>query len=313
MQSLDWNDLRYVLAVAREGSHNAAARQLGVDPTTVSRRLRAIEAALAVCLFERPDDGKLSLTPAGEIAAKRAEAVEAEIGSLKAAIQGADDAAKGTVRVTAVPILINRILVPAAAGLMAQHPQLRVELIAESRDLSLTRREADIAIRLARPRDDIGNRVLAKRIGTLGYAVYAANDVQADTATLPWVTYEDGMAHLPQARWMAKSMEKSSAPSAIALNDAEAILQAVQAGLGRSLLPCMVADGVAGVRRVGADQAPFPEREIWLLTHPDLRQLARIAVVLAWIEASIRTAERTSQATFLPGLDRACAPGAKIS
>ncbi len=294
MQALDWDDLRYVLAVAREGSHTAAARQLGVDPTTVSRRLRAMEAALAARLFERTNDGRFSLTQAGEIAAKRAEAVEAEIGGLKTAIQGTDDAASGTVRVTAVPVLINRILVPAVPELMARHPQLRLELIAESRDLSLTRREADIAVRLARPRDDIGNRVLARRVGTLAYAVYAGNGVQANAATLPWVTYEDGMAHLPQANWMAKAAEKDGGLSAVALNDAEAILQAVHAGLGRSLLPCIIADHIPGIRRVGTDQAQIPEREIWLLTHPDLRHLFRIETVLAWIEASIRRAGRCS-------------------
>ena len=291
MQALDWNDLRHVLALAREGSHAAAARQLGVDPTTVTRRLRAIEAALGVRLFERGADGDMCLTQAGEIAAKRAEAVEAEIGGLKAAVQGADASASGTVRVTAVPILINRVLVPAAAELMVRHPQLRVELIAESRDLSLTRREADIALRLARPSDDTGNRVLSRRIGTLAYAVYVGSNVQADTEKLPWLTYEDGMAHLPQARWIAKAAEKNGGLSAVAVNDAEAVLQAVQAGLGRSLLPCIVADHVLGLRRVSVDEAEFPEREIWLLTHPDLRHLARIAAVLAWIETSIRNLE----------------------
>lgn len=106
-----------------------------MDPTTVGRRLRAIEAALGVSLFERGAAGIMCLTQAGEVAATRAETLEAEIGRLKEAMQGADDPASGTVRVTAVPILINRVLVPAVTGLMAQHPHLRVELIAESRDL----------------------------------------------------------------------------------------------------------------------------------------------------------------------------------
>ncbi|WP_245430640.1 LysR family transcriptional regulator [Mesorhizobium sp. WSM3868] len=291
MQALDWNDLRYVLAVARGGSRAAAARQLGVDPTTVARRLRVAEIALGVRLFERGADGDMCLTEAGEVAVKRAEAVEAEIGGLKAATEGVDAAASGTVRVTAVPILINRILVPAAAELTARHPRLRVELIAESRDLSLSRREADIAIRLARPGDETGNRVLSRRIGTLSYAAYAGTDVQVEIAKLPWVAYEDGMAHLPQARWIAKMAEKDGGLSAVAVNDAEAILQAVQAGCGRSLLPCIVADHVLGIRRVSFDEAAFPEREIWLLTHPDLRHLARVAVVIAWIETSIQKLE----------------------
>jgi DNA-binding transcriptional LysR family regulator len=258
--------------------------------------LRAIETALGVRLFERSADGDMRLTQAGEIAAKRADAVEAEIGGLRAAMQGVDASASGTVRVTAVPILINRILVPAVAELMAQHSQLRVELIAESRDLNLTRREADIALRLARPTDDAGNSVLSRRIGTLTYAVYVGRHVRADAAKLPWLTYEDGMAHLPQARWIAKVAGKDGGYSAVAVNDAEAILQAVQAGLGRSLLPCIVADLISGLVRVSVDEAALPEREIWLLTHPDLRHLARIAAVLAWIETSIRKLQPGSQA-----------------
>jgi DNA-binding transcriptional LysR family regulator len=287
MQALDWNDLQHVLALARGGSHAAAARQLGIDPTTVARRLRAIEAVLGARLFDRSADGDMCLTQAGEVAAKRAEAVEAEIGGLMEAVQGADASASGLVRVTAVPILINRVLVPAVANLIARHQQLRVELIAESRDLSLTRREADIAIRLGRPSNGTDSRVLARRIGKLAYAAYAATHIQTDPMKLPWLTYEDGMAHLPQARWIARAAQRDSGFSALTVNDAEAILQAVQAGLGRSLLPCIVADHVPGLSRIAADEISFPEREIWMLTHPDLRHLARIATVLTWIEISI--------------------------
>jgi DNA-binding transcriptional LysR family regulator len=287
MQALDWNDLRYVLALSREGSYAAAARRLGIDPTTVTRRLRAIEVALEARLFERGADGEMRLTQAGEVAARRAEIVEAEVGGLTAAVKGTDASASGTVRLTAVPILINRVLVPAAPNLVALHPDLRVELIAESRDLSLFRREADIALRLGRPAEDAGNRVLARRIGMLAYAVYAATDLRSDPQNLPWVTYEEGMAHLPQARWIAKTEPKEGGFSAVAVNDAEAILQAVQAGLGRSLLPCVVADRIPSLTRLPVDDVPLIEREIWLLTHPDLRHLARIAAVLAWIEVSI--------------------------
>jgi DNA-binding transcriptional LysR family regulator len=291
MQALDWNDLRYVLALSREGSYAAAARRLGIDPTTVTRRLRAIEVALEARLFERGVDGEMRLTQAGEVAARRAEIVEAEVGGLTAAVKGTDASASGTVRLTAVPILINRILVPAAPNLVALHPDLRVELIAESRDLSLTRREADIALRLGRPGEDAGKRVLARRIGMLAYAVYAATDLRSDPKNLPWVTYEDGMAHLPQARWIAKAATKEGGFSAVAVNDAEAILQAVQAGLGRSLLPCVVADRIPALTRLPVENVPLIEREIWLLTHPDLRHLARIAAVLAWIEVSIARLE----------------------
>ena len=287
MQHVDWNDLRYVLALARGGSYAAAGQWLAVDATTVARRLRTVEAALEVRLFERGADGRMFPTQAGEVAAKRAETMEAEAGRLVEAVKGADAFASGTVRVTAVPILVNRVLVPAAGKLTALHPQLRLELIAESRGLSLTRREADIALRLARPGDDAGKQVLARRIGTLTYAAYASTAKTVDYAKLPWLTYEDGMAHLPQAGWIAEISRKGGGTAAVAMNDAEAILQAVKAGLGRSLLPCIVADQMPDLARLPNGDAPPPDREMWLLTHPDLRHLTRIAAVLDWMEAVV--------------------------
>ncbi|TPO07144.1 LysR family transcriptional regulator [Mesorhizobium sp. B1-1-5] len=287
MQPIDWNDLRYVLALARDGSYAAAAQRLAVDPTTIARRLRAVETVLGVRLFERGADGRMRPTQAGEIAARRAEAMETEAGRLVEAVTGADAFASGTVRVTAVPILVNRVLVPAAGELVTRHPLLRLELIAESRGLNLTHREADIALRLARPGDDAGKRVLARRIGTLTYAAYASTAIAADPAKLPWLTYEDGMARLPQTSWIAENAQKGGGIAAIVMNDAEAILQAVKAGLGRSLLPCIVADQMPDLARLPNGDTPLPEREMWLLTHPDLRHLTRISAVLAWMEHAI--------------------------
>jgi DNA-binding transcriptional LysR family regulator len=285
MPDIDWNDLRYVLAVARTRSHAAAARALHIDPTTVGRRLRAIEAILEARLVERDATGDLRPTQAGEIAVQRAEQIEAEVGGLTAAVKGVDTLASGTVRVTAVPILVNKFLIPAVGALVAKHPGLRVELIADARGLSLTRGEADIALRLTRPEPEVGAHVLARCIGKLSYAAYAARDDAAAAETLPWLTYEDGMAHLPQARWTAKAALKEGGFAAISVNDADTLVQAVQAGLGRALLPCLIADRVEGIARVAVNGPALPEREIWLLTHPDLRPLARVAAVLAWIDA----------------------------
>jgi DNA-binding transcriptional LysR family regulator len=283
MHALDWNDLRYVLAIARERTYAAAARRLKTDPTTIARRLRSIETALNVKLFERGPDGWMCPTEAGEVAVRRAEAIETEIGSLSASVKGADTSVSGSVRVTAVPILVNRVLIPAAPSLIARHPDLRLELIGDSRDLSLTRREADVALRLARPSEEVGSRVLARRIGTLGYAVYGAANCPSDPVTLPWLTYEEGMSHLLQAKWINRAAEQSSGYAAIAVNDADSLLHAVEAGLGRSLLPCIVADRMPGLVRIAVTETP-PEREIWTLTHPDLRPLARVAAVLEWLE-----------------------------
>jgi DNA-binding transcriptional LysR family regulator len=293
MHDIDWNDLRYVLALAREKSYAAAARRLRIDPTTVARRIREIEASLDVRLFERGAAGDFRATEAGDIAARRAEIIETEIGGLTAAVKGNDGLPDGTVRVTAVPLLINHVIMPAVAGLTAQHPGLRLELVAEPRDLSLVRREADIALRLARPRDDAGSRMIARRIGSLTYAVYAATSWVDDATHLPWLSYEDGMSHLPQGQWTAALAERHGGRlAAVAVNDGEALLQAVRSGLGQAFLPVMVAQGIPGLSRIDVDvdidrqvgSSGALSREIWLLTHPDLRGLARVTIVLDWLE-----------------------------
>ncbi len=279
-QATNWNDLRYVLAIAQGGTLAAAARRLRVDETTVARRLAAAEGTLDARLFERVD-GAMRPTPAGETAIAHAERIEREMRALHGRVAGTDAALAGTVRLTAVPIVINRLLVPALPALMAAHPLLRLELIAEPRNLSLTKREADIALRLARPRG--GGTAVARRIGRLDYAVYGARD--RDAEALPWITYEQDMDELPQAQWIAAATRGAPPPTLMAA-DAETILAAVRAGLGKSLLPCAVAEREPGLRRLG-DAAPVLSRELWLLVHADLRRLARVGAVIDWIEQTI--------------------------
>jgi DNA-binding transcriptional LysR family regulator len=275
MQAMNWDDLRHLLAIARAGTLAAAARRLRVNQTTVARRLGALEAALGARLFER-GEGVLRPTKPGELALARAAEVEQEVQALEQGVAGADGEPAGLVRMTAVPILVNRLLIPAVAALNARHPRLRLELIAESRNLSLTRREADIALRLSRPESGAG--AIARRLVHLDYAIYGPRGRPG--ARLPWITYEEALSHLPQARWIAQLAEGGElAP--LAVSDAEALIHATQAGLGKSLLPCVVADRETGLRRLGE---PVLRRELWLLTHRELRHHARIAAAIAWIE-----------------------------
>ena len=286
MQMLNWNDLRYVLAISRGRTLAAAARLLSVDGTTVARRLAAAQEMIGTRLYQRLTDGTLQLTTSGQRAALHAERMEREVSALDVALAGADDVVSGTVRVTAVPIIVNHILVPAAQILLKRHSKLQLEFVADARDLSLTRREADLALRLARPRTG-GTKVTARRVGTVRYDVYASASCSVrDAKMLPWITYDEAMAHLPQARWIAATAARShQSIAALHVNDAEALLEAVIAGLGRSLLPCVVADGDSRLRRIGAKQgSPVLSRELWLLTHSELRRLGRIEAVVKWIE-----------------------------
>lgn len=288
MHDIDWNDLRHLLALARGGSFAAASRALGTDATTVGRRLRLLESRLGTPLFSRDAGGALSPTPAGEIAVTKAEAIEAEVMALSGALDAADPMALGKVRLTAAPSFISRLLIPSLPALLAQHSGLQLELIGDARNFNLTRREADMALRLARPPDMSNGRVVARRIATLEYAVYVAEGRESRAEELPWIVYEEAMAHLPHARWIAVQAEKSGRSSPLAVNDAEALLQAAIAGLGRALLPKILAENAAGLCRVDSGDKNPPAREMWLLMHEELRQLARIRTVSDWLDSVFR-------------------------
>jgi DNA-binding transcriptional LysR family regulator len=286
MQPSNWNDLRYLLAVKRGRTLAAAARQLRVDSTTVSRRLAALQAALNTELVQRKGRDTLILTRAGDRVVRRAEAMEQQFQRVGDAAGADHDPCIGTVRITSVPILVNRVLAAASKDLLDDHPGLIIELVPDSRDYSLTHREADIALRLARPVTG-GTSVKARRIAMLDYAAFAPAAAGAREARrLPWITFADEMSHLPQARWIAGATRRAEGSlSGLRVRDAETALEAAAAGLGKTLLPVIVAARDPRLRRLdaGAGQTG-PSREIWLLAHTAQVELARVLAATRWLE-----------------------------
>ncbi len=282
---LNWDDLRVVLAVARGETLSAAAKRLGVDQTTVTRRLATLEQAVGTPLFQRIER-RLRPTDAGADAVAHAERVEAEIERLAARLAGADRAPEGDVRLTAVPILVNRVLIPHLGTFRQRYPRLSLELVAEPRNLQLAKRDADIAVRLARP---AGGTALCRKLGELAYSVYGA--VVAG-GPLPWLGYDDDHADLPQARWLAR--EARNADIALRANDAETLFQAVVAGLGRTLLPDLAVTDGDGLTRL--TDGPVLRREVWLLVHPEIRHLPRISAVADWLTALFADPATTASA-----------------
>ncbi|MFA5950935.1 MAG: LysR family transcriptional regulator [Hyphomicrobium sp.] len=288
MQGINWNDFRYVLAVARTRAIAPAARVLGVNETTVSRRIANAEAHLGSMLFERVD-GSMRPTRAGRIVVERAERMEAEVGKLKGAAIDANGVVEGNVRVTSIPLLINHLLLPAVRRLQKHHPHLQLELVAEPRNLSLMQREADIALRSARPERE--QRVIARRIGQLGYAAYGPRRQKSEA--LSWITYDRGMAKLPHVVWLDRAIRKQeNGRSALTVNDSEVALHAIRAGAGKSLLPCCIGDASPDLIRLSGP-SPVLHRELWLLIHPDAKDLARIRTTVDWIEMVVASAVKS--------------------
>jgi DNA-binding transcriptional LysR family regulator len=290
MRIPEWSDLRVVLAVARSKSLRASAQSLHVDQSTVSRRVAALEEALGVRLFERLE-GAMTATRAGEIVIEAAERIEHQILSVQERVGNQDAATAGIVRITTVTTIANHLLVPALPLLRGQYPALSLEIISDNTNLSITRREADLAVRFARPSKDDG--MLCQRIGEIEYSAFHIAGTSVED--LPWLTYEDSHTNIPQARWIA-SKNHGANQIPLLVNDGEAILYAVRNGLGKSLLPTFMQNRFKELQIV-PDCGTVLTREVWLIVHPRIRYLARIQAVMSWIASALSSVSRKRRST----------------
>lgn len=279
---LDWDDLRVFLELARAGSLSAAARSLRLSHATVGRRLAALEATLGRSLMERRPDGYV-LTEDGESVRTLAEAMDERAQAIRRR-EGDAAGLTGTVRLTMTQALADIFLIPRLGPLRAANPALDLEIVVDNRTLSLARREADLAVRLARPqRGDL----VGRRLATLGYGLYAAPDAP-DTL----IAYDESMAELPEALWLDR--HGGGRRVAFRSNSVQGQLAAAVAGFGIAFLPCMLADGVPGLVRQPLSGPPPCSpltREVWLLVHRDRRDVPRVRTVIEYLVA-VFTAER---------------------
>lgn len=284
MQSHDWNDLKYFLALHREGNLSQAGRKLGVSDTTVARRIRELERSLETTLFVRGSNGRYEPT---EVAIKMlplAETIETGNSAIRAASGENEQTATGTVRVSSVPTIVNRLLVPNITKLEHLHPSLIVELVPNAGNLDLSKREADLAIRFARPSDG-GLRVKAQKLGDMSFAAYAASWTTPDhDETLKWITYDEAHLYLPQALWLENAVKSSEMRANLKVADVETGMQAVAEGLGKTLLPRAVASCDPRFRTVETEAcARYPTREVWMLSHVDQASRLSIAATKEWL------------------------------
>ena len=288
---LDWDDLRFFLAIARTGSLSAAARELRVTQSTVGRRLASLEGGLGTRLLHRTPDGYVP-TLAGEAILGQVEHIESEALAVERAAGGHDALLEGVVRVTAVETLASHVLVPAICAIQRGTPEIGIELLADVRHLSLAMREADIALRLTRFEQ---HDLVARRIGTMAHGLYAspaylnrhgAPDFAAGCPGHRLVTGLDG-AEVPQvAGWLAEAAPRATV--ALRSDSPEAQLQAALCGEGMACLPRLRGDasGEALLRL----RPPLAQTvvEIWLAVHKDNRRTPRIRLVLDAVTAAVR-------------------------
>ncbi|MGH1466466.1 MAG: LysR family transcriptional regulator [Cognatishimia sp.] len=286
MQDHDWNDLKYLLAIHRTGSFTEAGRKVGVSETTVSRRLAALEAKLDVKLIQRGGDKGYELSNIGLTILEHAEIIEQQNAQIQGLSGSVGLSTSGIVRVSAVPLVINRILVPELKRIQRRHPNITIELVPETRNIDLTKREADLAIRLARPVAG-GLKTTARKIGQLHYAVFGPEQSTSDKSdTSAWIGYDDSQATFPQAVWLNAAIAQSpQGASSLSVLDATTAFEAVAAGVGKTILPRRVAAMDRRLRELVCPKGlpPLPKRDVWLLSHSSQSDNAAIKVVKEWL------------------------------
>ena len=284
---MNWDDARVFLAVCRESTLRGAARELGVDQATVGRRITALEKSLSATLFLRTSEG-YALTAVGEAALKAVEKMEHSALELERRIQGLDDRLTGTVRVSTTDSMAIDFLIPAIARLHEQHPDVRVQLDASTQIISLSKREADIAVRNTRPDNP---DLIARRIARWPVGLFASRDyVDAHGVPAPGSAFEghDLVVYQPYLQGH-KDMTLVSEPLGrgrivSSLSSGLLVRRAIAAGIGLGEIPVYMGERDGLVRLWPERTRPVPY-DVWLVTHEDLRHTARVRVVIDEIVA----------------------------
>lgn len=295
---MDWDDLRTFLAVARAGSLTEAARSLGVSYSTVSRRLAALEEGLGARVFDRDPSG-YAPTPVGAEMLESARRMEAEFEALSRRVRGSDARLSGRVRVATADALATAFM-PELAGFSRRYPDIEVDLISTPEPAELAMRDAEVALVVTdRPPPNLVGRRLAKLPSALyaapSYLAHHAKGLAPDAHV--WVGWEDGMSHIPGARWMREQVPH--ARIACRVSTGTALRAAVQAGVGVAHLLCFLADDDPGLVRL-APPEPVLETGLWLLTHEDLRATGRVRVFLDFMAEAVGRHRRRLAAGHAP-------------
>lgn len=284
---MQWDDLRYVLAVHRSGTLAGAARALGVSHVTVFRRIEAIEKSLGARLFDRKQHGYIATPAAAEIV-EQAGQIEEQIKALESRVWKHDSRIHGTVRITSTDSFGAFLLVPLIAQLRRKYPEIVVDLVVENDLLNIGKREADIAVRgtSSPPETLVGHNIAPLRMAVHASKSFAARHLrnEGDLAKVPWIGLERGLTGDGTMQWISENGYESRV--VMLCNSYLARCYAVHAGIGVGIMSCVVAAGLRGLVRV-SPLLPELEKQVWVLVHPDLREVARVAAVYAFLRTEL--------------------------
>lgn len=298
-----WDDLQAFLAIARAGRLTTAARVMGVEHTTLSRRLLRLEASLGLRLFDRRALG-YRLTAEGTQLLPRAEAAEAAALTVWSGGIGADAAVSGVVRIGSPEAFGTFCLAGQLSLLALQHPRLNVELIATPRNYSLSKREADIAIGLSRPQSGRlhAARLTDYELGLFGSAAYLNHNGNpaslGDLRDHRLIGYIDDLVFAPELDYFTAALPGFT--PMVRISNVLTQMQAVESGFGLCILPCFMASTRSSLTRVLEAEVRLT-RSYWLLSHSDTRDIGRISVAIDFVRDCVaRQHRRFLPTTLLP-------------
>lgn len=273
--ALTLGDMEVVLALVRGRTLAEAAARLAADPSTVFRSLQRIEKALGQRLFERGRTGYLPSEPAVEVA-RHAERIEAELEAARSALSGPADAVTGRVKLSTTDAVMRGLVLPLLPALARAHPQLRVEVRTGNELVSLTRRDADLALRATRKPPD---HVVGRHLGTMRFVVVASARRTRGKAALSesdWIAPDEALPDHPSVQWRRRHLPKLQ--PRLLVDGITGVADAVAAGVGIGIVPRFVADADARLKPI-SDTLEGCESQLWILAHPESRHLRRIATV----------------------------------
>lgn len=284
--NIDWDDVRYFLAVARRGSVRAAAEQLAVNHTTVLRRVAQLETRLRSQLFEKLPAG-YRLTEAGENVQEFAEQMESSSNLLVSRVFGQDQAVRGPLRVTMAPTLATHLLMPDFAEFARQYPEVEIEIQSSLAKANLTNREADVALRVVFDRASLPQNLHGSKGPDLSVGVYMSAELLA--------AWQDGVSG--PVRWVAKDVERipdwarsETIPvsgASFRVPEDAAHLEAIRQGAGVTALPCFVGEAEPLLVRVPGTKLG-PHGALWVLTQGETRKTRRVRLFTEFISAKLR-------------------------
>lgn len=280
LDQIDWNDFRVVVAIADTGAIRTAAKRLGVSHATVSRHLKDLETRLKVRLFDRMKEGYVP-TAAGEDFVRTAHKMDDEAAILSRRIAGRDHALEGVIRVTVPAFLAEALLIPSLAEFRSLYPRVELQLIAGYEHLDLSKREADVAVRIY---DKPPETLIGYRLADIAFAVYGVKQYVARAKRrqpLSVVSEDDGRE---RPKWWPARWEMDQR---IRVNDPILSFALIRAGLGVGRLACCIGDLEPALFRL-PDPFPVGATGLWLLTHRDLRRTARIRAFADFLAEALR-------------------------